>query len=159
MRTKRHLCLWPHSEARTKRHHNNSFKQINQIILMYSYLEKNRKFFLFMTLLIALEIFLFSTISSFPIGEKTGLNLATFYHFGVFFMFTFFLSLTLINKKINNKTIIIILLISLIYALSDEFHQLFVPGRFCSLKDILVDLAGSLLSVLFIKILDKFNKL
>jgi VanZ family protein len=74
-------------------------------------------------------------------------------------MFTFFLSLTLINKRLNRKTIFIILLISLAYALSDEFHQLFVPGRFCALKDILVDFAGSIFSVLVIKPLDMFNKL
>ncbi len=126
---------------------------------MQKRLEKKRKFFLFMTLIIAIVIFLFSSIPSFPFAEKAGFNLATFYHFGVFFMFTFFLSLTLINKKINNKMILIILLISLIYSISDEFHQLFVPGRFASIKDILIDFTGSLFSVLSIKSLEKFNKL
>jgi len=119
---------------------------------------KERIFYLIMTLLIALVIFLFSNISS-PIGEQTGLNLAIFYHFGIFFIFTFFLSLTLKNKKLDNKTVFIILLISLIYALSDEFHQLFVPGRFCNIKDILIDFAGSFLSVIFIKFLNRLKKL
>lgn len=119
---------------------------------------KAKIFYAIMTLLIAIVIFLFSNIST-PIGIKTAFNIATLYHFGVFFMFTFFLSMTLINKKISNKTILLILLISLIYALSDEFHQIFVPGRVCSIKDLFVDFAGSLLSVLFIKILHKFNKL
>ncbi len=119
---------------------------------------KGKIFYIVITILIALEIFLFSSISS-PIGEKTGFNLATFYHFGIFFIFTFFLSLSLKKGKINNKTILIILLISLIYAISDEFHQLFVPGRFCSIKDILIDFAGSLFSVLSIKSFKRFNKL
>jgi len=119
---------------------------------------KERIFYLIMTLLIALVIFLFSNIS-FPIGEKTGLNLAIFYHFGIFFMFTFFLSLTIKNKKFDNKTTFIILLISLVYAISDEFHQLFVPGRFYNIKDILIDFAGSLLSVLTLKVIEKFNKI
>lgn len=120
--------------------------------------DKKRIFYALMTLLIALEIFLFSSIPI-PIGGKTGFNLATYYHFGVFFMFTFFLSLTLINKKLSNKTILIILLISLIYAISDEFHQLFVMGRFCNIKDILIDFTGSIFSVLFVKVLEKFNKI
>jgi VanZ family protein len=119
---------------------------------------KKRIFYAFITLVIAIVIFLFSNIPT-PIGEKTGLNLATFYHFGVFFMFTFFLTLSLINKKISNKTILIVLLISLIYAISDEFHQLFVVGRFASVKDILIDFAGSILSVLILKVIEKFNKL
>ena len=121
--------------------------------------DNKRIFYILMTLLIALEIFLFSNMSSIPLGEYTGFNMATLYHFGIFFMFTFFLSLSLINKKLNNKTIFIILLISLIYALSDEFHQLFVMGRFCSIKDILVDFSGSIFSVLILKVIGKFNKL
>jgi hypothetical protein len=74
-------------------------------------------------------------------------------------MFTFFLSLTLRKNNLNKKTILIILLISLAYALSDEFHQLFVPGRFSDIKDVLIDFCGSILSVIMFKILEKFNKL
>jgi VanZ family protein len=118
---------------------------------------KERIFYILMTLLIAIVIFLVSSISSFPNLEKTGINISIFYHFGVFFMFTFFLTLSLINGKLDNKTILIILLISLAYALSDEFHQLFVPGRFCSLEDMLIDFAGSICSVLVIKTIEKLK--
>ena len=31
-----------------------------------------------------------------------------------------------------------------IYGASDEFHQLFVPGRSCDIMDLLVDMAGGL---------------
>jgi VanZ family protein len=120
--------------------------------------KKERTFYAIVTLLIALEIFLFSSIPS-PIGEYVRFNLATLYHFGVFFMFTFFLTLTIRGKKIGNKTILIVLLISLFYAMSDEFHQLFVIGRFASIEDILIDFAGSLLSILTLKVIGKFNKL
>jgi VanZ family protein len=34
-------------------------------------------------------------------------------------------------------------LLLLLLALGDEFHQAFVPGRVCSLKDFLVDAAGA----------------
>lgn len=120
---------------------------------------KKRKFFLFMTLLIAVIIFLVSSISSFPIVEKIGFDISVFYHFRVFFMFTFFLTLSLINKKLDNKIILIILFLSLFYAATDEFHQLFVPGRFADIKDVLIDFAGSFFSVLLLKVLEKFNKL
>ncbi len=120
--------------------------------------DKKRIFYLIMTFLTAAEIFLFSTIKT-TAGAPSGLNLATFYHFGVFFMFSFFLFLTIKDKKISNKIVLIILLISLIYAISDEFHQLFVPGRVAGIKDIIVDFAGSLCSVLLLKIVNFFNKL
>jgi len=119
---------------------------------------KTKVFFIVMTLLTALEIFLFSNISL-PVGEKTGFNLAMLYHFGVFFMFTFFFTLSIKNKKIDSKTIVIILLISLVYAISDEFHQLFVIGRFASTKDVLTDFLGSCFSVLILKVFERFNKL
>lgn len=125
---------------------------------MIDKLSKRRMFYGLITLLLAIEIFLYSTIFS-PVGINTGFNLSIVYHFGVFFMFTFFLSLTLINKKLDNKTIAIILLVSLAYALSDEFHQLFVAGRFADIKDLLTDFAGSICSVLAIKALENLKKL
>lgn len=112
-----------------------------------------------MTIIIAIVIFLVSGISSFPIIEKTGIDLSIFYHFGVFFMFAFFLSLTLIDKKLNTRTIIIILLLSLAYAMSDEFHQLFVVGRFADIKDVTIDFIGSIYSVLIVKTIEKWKKL
>jgi len=34
------------------------------------------------------------------------------------------------------------IIIGALYAMSDEFHQLFVPGRSCSLRDVLIDSCG-----------------
>jgi hypothetical protein len=117
-----------------------------------------RTFYLIMTLITAGVIFYASTIET-TAGVASGLNLAALYHFGIFFIFTFFLSLTLLQKRLNTKTILLILSISLIYALSDELHQLFVPGRLASLKDVLTDLGGSLFSVLFLKLFERFGKI
>ena len=39
--------------------------------------------------------------------------------------------------------------LSALYAVSDEIHQFFVPGRACQLRDILLDSSGALLGVLF----------
>lgn len=111
-----------------------------------------------MTMLIAVTIFLFSNQTSIP-GNIAQLNLATLYHLAIFFAFTFFLTLSIKSKQLNKKTLIIIILISLAYALSDEFHQLFVPGRFASLKDVLMDMIGSLLAIFTIYISDKIKKI
>lgn len=43
----------------------------------------------------------------------------------------------------NKKWCILSLLICLIYACTDEIHQVFVPGRSGQLKDVFIDLIGS----------------
>lgn len=37
---------------------------------------------------------------------------------------------------------------SSIYAVSDEIHQMFVPGRSCELRDMIIDIGGVLLGLL-----------
>lgn len=111
-----------------------------------------------MTILTAAVIFYASTIVT-TAGVASGFNLAMFYHFGIFFMFTFFLTLTAINQDSDlTRTLSIIILISLVYAFTDEIHQLFVPGRFASLKDILIDLTGSVFALIPIGMLRKLKK-
>ena len=61
-----------------------------------------------------------------------------------------------------NKKYPLAFLICVIYAISDEIHQLFVPGRAGQVRDVLIDSAGSLLGIIivmaFVKILIKINK-
>ncbi len=45
--------------------------------------------------------------------------------------------------------------ISLLYAMSDEIHQYFVPGRSCELRDFLIDSAGAFMAVLLSALLVK----
>lgn len=42
-------------------------------------------------------------------------------------------------------------LLSSLYGISDEFHQSFVPGRTPEIKDLIVDTAAALISVLVIR--------
>lgn len=42
------------------------------------------------------------------------------------------------------RAIIITLLICSLYAVSDEFHQLFVPGRGAQIRDVFIDIAGAI---------------
>ncbi len=53
-------------------------------------------------------------------------------------------------------------IISVVYAISDEIHQLFVPGRSCRIGDVFIDSMGALsgiLIVLIITMLYKYQKL
>lgn len=57
------------------------------------------------------------------------------------------------KNNINNLYLISIIL-CIIYATSDEIHQLFVPGRACQLRDILIDSIGSITGVYLYKLIN-----
>lgn len=51
-----------------------------------------------------------------------------------------------------NKKIYISIIICIIYATSDEIHQLFIPGRSFQIKDIMIDTFGSLTGIYLYKL-------
>ena len=58
-------------------------------------------------------------------------------------------TLTLLSwLGIRNRYFLMAWLISVFYASTDEFHQLFVPGRSGRLTDVLIDSAGALFGVM-----------
>ena len=61
--------------------------------------------------------------------------------------------------ELNNRLIIIISLIwCIIFATSDEIHQLFVPGRYGSPVDVLLDSVGSLCGIMLYFLIFRINK-
>ncbi len=48
-------------------------------------------------------------------------------------------------KLTNSKYLLFLLFVVMLYALSDEVHQIFVPGRTFSLADLIFDCIGSML--------------
>lgn len=58
----------------------------------------------------------------------------------------------LINCEAKKKKLIS-LTICLLYAISDEVHQLFVPGRSGQISDVAVDFAGSVMGIIFFSVL------
>lgn len=65
-----------------------------------------------------------------------------------------FLAILLALAIVKNKWVV---LIGYLYAVSDEFHQSFVPGRTSRFRDTLIDLLGILIGVfIFNKILKKW---
>ena len=70
-------------------------------------------------------------------------------HVGVYFILGL-LVVSFINELylFNYKTILIAGGVCLLYACSDEIHQLLVPGRSGQVKDVLLDFLGSLLAII-----------
>ncbi len=70
-------------------------------------------------------------------------------HFTEYFILGLILILYLQTKeKLAAKYIILAIIFCVLYATSDEIHQLFVDGRSCKIMDILIDTCGSSLAIL-----------
>ncbi len=84
-------------------------------------------------------------------------------HFTIYFLLGFLL----INYfceyfTIDKRMFVILLLLCMLYACSDEIHQVFVSKRSGEVRDVLIDTAGSFLGLLFYKKLflkEKFDKI
>jgi len=77
-------------------------------------------------------------------------------HFSIYAALGFFLMLSALSFYLENKreakrdvSMAFALGVSLIYAASDEFHQLFVEGRSGSFRDVCIDFCGALVGVFF----------
>ena len=70
-------------------------------------------------------------------------------HFSLYFTMGIFSLCSIITyKKIGIKTrVTASLIICILYSVSDEIHQYFIPGRSCELRDVLIDASGAILSV------------
>lgn len=60
-------------------------------------------------------------------------------------------------EDIKRKALLSVI-ITICYAVSDEIHQYFVPGREMRILDIIIDSTGAMIGVIFIKIRDKLKK-
>lgn len=50
------------------------------------------------------------------------------------------------------------ILICFLYAISDEVHQYFVPGRACRMKDVMIDTCGATVSVMLLYLTHRFRR-
>ena len=114
---------------------------------MIDFLEKKRWVSIILALLIAIEIFYFSSINAKSTGKIEINFIPIIYHFSVFFLLNFFLFVSIKGQnELKVKHLLFVLAISILYSLSDEFHQMFVPGRDASIFDILTDTSGIFIS-------------
>jgi len=111
---------------------------------MIRWFERHNKLSWVITILIAVLIFRFSTLTSgVGIGKAYTINtLPIIYHIVIFFFLSIFLFISLVKGRENWELLSFSLLILISYAIFDEIHQFFVPGRFCALPDVFFDLIG-----------------
>ncbi len=71
-------------------------------------------------------------------------------HFLVYSVLGYCLGIALLHdpERANLEMAIVAVLLGVLYGASDEFHQMFVPGRFSTISDFLADGVGVVLGVL-----------
>lgn len=70
-------------------------------------------------------------------------------HFGLYLIGGFLTVNFISTTKIQGKSVFIYAIIfTFCYAVSDEVHQLFVPGRSGEVRDVLIDTAGACIGVM-----------
>ena len=74
-----------------------------------------------------------------------------------------FADLRVLDKFKLKINFIIALVISALYAASDELHQYFVPGRSCEIRDVMIDSLGALTGItvviIFSKLIEKIKQI
>ena len=92
------------------------------------------------------------------IGEKVIRKLA---HFSIYTSLGIWSYLLINTFKLKNKYKVIITTIwGIVYASSDEFHQMFSNGRTASLNDVFIDLLGVIFGILFVLlIIETYKKI
>ncbi len=109
----------------------------------------------------AVLIFIASSFERVPFIDDSIIGWDKLVHMAVFFVFTLLLQVAFAANNqnwSNGKIAFISALTALIYALSDEIHQYFVPGRVCDIWDFAADSIGISLSLFFIKFTCNFVK-
>jgi len=93
-------------------------------------------------------IFLFSSRPDLPKNEVIVLDfiIKKLAHFSEYFILVILWYRALGQSSLNN-----VFLVALIYAFTDEIHQLFVPGRTGTIRDIAIDGAGIITAYMLIK--------
>lgn len=75
-------------------------------------------------------------------------------HVTVFFILGTLITLSLYNTTLSNSgTYITAYILGTLYGISDEVHQIFIPGRGPGLRDVFIDSMGVLIGVVFTAIL------
>lgn len=81
-------------------------------------------------------------------------------HFSSYFLLGILSWLSFITyKKIPFKIrFLLSYSVCVLYAFSDEFHQLFIDGRSGEFKDVLIDSSGALLAIVIFTLIARFSK-
>jgi len=69
-------------------------------------------------------------------------------HTLVYFLLALLLYFSLLNSGVRRYLFLISVVFAIIYGISDELHQYYVPGRIASLGDVIADSFGALIGSL-----------
>jgi VanZ family protein len=74
-------------------------------------------------------------------------------HFFIYLVLAIMVQITLTKNRIKGiKGMLFVIGICLFFAMTDEFHQLFVLGRGAQVKDVLIDSAGAIVGLVIFRI-------
>ena len=85
-------------------------------------------------------------------GNKADFVIRKAAHFTEYFIFYLLLYNALIDDFYLNSTLIISLIMTFLYASTDEFHQRYVSGRGPAVRDVVIDVSGGVVCLLIIYI-------
>lgn len=126
--------------------------------MVVGWFERHSKISWVITIFGAIAIFYISTITFGPGTPKTNL-LSIFYHFFAFFFFALFLQISSLKGQKKYLVFIIAFSLAVLYGISDELHQYFVPGRSGNLFDVRTDILGIMLaSMIYLVRIELKNK-
>lgn len=83
------------------------------------------------------------------VGQNIKFNIRKNAHFFIYMMLG--ITLLLSRDKKDKKEILEVIGFVILYAISDEFHQSFIPGREATFKDIVIDTLGGVSGVVVLK--------
>lgn len=69
-------------------------------------------------------------------------------HFSLFATLGFLVSMSVGRRRLFSTASAGVMLFCFLYAVSDEIHQSFVPGRSCEFRDMMIDTSGALTGML-----------
>ncbi len=116
---------------------------------MLKFIEKYSLITVISTILLAGVIWYLSSFPTDPVPSIGFKYKAYIYHFGIFFLLSLS-TIILFSKGGKNKNGIgVAILTTILYAVIDEIHQYFVPGRGVSTGDFITDSLGIALAAVF----------
>ncbi len=107
----------------------------------------------------AIFIFVLSSIPGNDLPKVGIVNFDKLAHLGVYACFSFLIVLAFRHQEryplLSRAALISALVAGSLYGASDEFHQLFVPGRTCDFWDWTADTLGAAMGVAMMVVLDR----
>ncbi len=80
-------------------------------------------------------------------------------HACVYFVLAYFFSVAFSKSGVRKYLVAVVIISATLYGITDEIHQLFVPGRYASVGDVVADFTGAFLWSLLALYQKKYDKI